>query len=68
MAEMKKPGEAHIFPTQVFHRSGTAPRRCIKLVFFYKFLEVVDIETKGSDEGECSTEPKVKSEKKSDDA
>ena len=33
-AVMNGCGQAHVFPTKVFHRSGSAPRRCIKLVFF----------------------------------
>ena len=42
-AVMEKPGEAHIFPTKVYHRSGTAPRRCIKLVFFYDLTTPHDL-------------------------
>ena len=29
-----------MFPTSVFHRSGTAPRRCIKFVFFWNIIRV----------------------------
>ena len=38
-AKMHWPGHTHILPTNVYHRSGTAPRRCIKLVFFLDLVE-----------------------------
>ena len=44
---MATPGAAHMFPTSVFHRSGTAPRRCIKFVFFWSIVgksQVVDVD------------------------
>ena len=50
-AWMKTPGAAHMFPTSVFHRSGTAPRRCIKFVFFWSIVgnsQVVDVEGAGA--------------------
>ena len=28
-------GSTHIFPTNVYHRSGAAPRRCVKVAFFF---------------------------------
>ena len=34
-ATYKGIGSAHIFPSKVFHRSGDAPRRCIKIAAFY---------------------------------
>ena len=46
-----------VFPTKVFHRSGSAPRRCVKVALFFK----VKNEVKGEDEG-----GKVKSEVKSE--
>ena len=42
-AAMTKPGMAHLVPTTVYHRSGKAPRRCIKLVFFLDLAERVDL-------------------------
>ena len=42
-AVMTKPGMAQLVPTQVYHRSGKAPRRCIKLVFFLDLTERVDL-------------------------
>ena len=42
-AAMTKPGMAQLVPTQVYHRSGKAPRRCIKLVFFLDLAEPVDL-------------------------
>lgn len=56
MAKMEACGEAHILPTHVFHRSGTAPRRCIKLVFFYNLIEPIDV---GGDDAGSSTEVKA---------
>ena len=28
-------GSAHLFPAKLFHRSGAAPRRCVKVAFFF---------------------------------
>ena len=33
-------GSAHIFPHGVFHRSGDAPRRCVKVAFFFSLASV----------------------------
>ena len=33
-------GSMHIFPTNVFHRSGDAPRRCVKVAFFFSLPSV----------------------------
>ena len=30
-------GSGHLFPGKLFHRSGAAPRRCVKLAMFFQF-------------------------------
>ena len=58
-ALMKTPGAAHMFPTSVFHRSGTAPRRCIKFVFFWSIVgnsQVVDVDGAPGPSGVVKTE------------
>ena len=74
-AKMEWPGHAHIVPTNVYHRSGTAPRRCIKLVFFLDLIEKkdqVDVDEKASASGtagavEDNVKPEVKPEKSADE-
>ena len=64
-AWMKTPGAAHMFPTSVFHRSGTAPRRCIKFVFFWSIVgnsQVVDVDGAGAGPSGVKTEQTVKPE------
>ena len=49
---MATPGAAHMFPTSVFHRSGTAPRRCIKLVFFWSIIrQAHSVDDEGGEAG-----------------
>ena len=65
----------HIVPTNVYHRSGTAPRRCIKLVFFLDLIEKkdqLDVDEKTSASGsagavEDDVKPEVKPEKSADE-
>ena len=71
VAKMESAGSGHLFPTKVFHRSGTAPRRCIKIVFFYSLKDIqdldemdVDANTASTCAGKDATEAKVKTEGK----
>ena len=32
-------GSTHLFPAKLFHRSGAAPRRCVKVAFFFKGIQ-----------------------------
>ena len=76
-------GSARLFPSNVFHRSGTAPRRCIKVALFYDVGTEVTVldegeegETAQKDETAQKTERdeedeadvRVKKEAKKDDA
>lgn len=47
-ATMQNTGEAHLFPTKVFHRSGKAPRRCVKVAFFFNVAKPGDASGSGS--------------------
>ena len=47
-ATMETAGEAHLFPTKVFHRSGKAPRRCVKVAFFFNVAKPGDASGSGS--------------------
>ena len=71
-------GSGHIFPCDVFHRSGDAPRRCVKVAIFFDLEDSVDLESKGKgggdEEGASSADQKpekkdetVKTEKKDKD-
>ena len=42
-ASMDHPGEVHFVPTKAFHRSGTATRRCVKLVLFFAIEKNIDV-------------------------
>ena len=71
LAKMESAGSGHLFPTKVFHRSGTAPRRCIKIVFFYNLKDIQDVDemdvdanTASTCAGKDATEAKVKTEGK----
>ena len=57
-ASMDHPGEVHFVPTKAFHRSGTATRRCVKLVLFFAIEKVVDVD----EVGEASSSDFVKTE------
>lgn len=57
-AVMKKCGQAHIVPTNVYHRSGSAPRRCIKIVFFLEIMEPVDVDEEKVDAADIKQEVK----------
>ena len=60
---MKWPGHAHILLTNVFHRSGTAPRRCIKLVFFIDLITPQNLdESKANTSDAAQVKPEVKHE------
>ena len=44
-------GSARLFPSNVYHRSGTAPRRCIKVALFYEVgFDVQEIDDCEEDE------------------
>ena len=60
-------GSARLFPSNVFHRSGTAPRRCIKVALFYDVgADVTDLDE--GEEGELAPqEEKVKEEKRDEE-
>ena len=69
-------GSAHLFPTKLFHRSGSATKRCVKVAIFLKRGEEVNI-SDDEDEapaGSSSTapghapNPGVKAEKKTDES
>ena len=53
-AKMKGPGAGHLLPTKVFHRSGEASRRCIKLVFFFDIRGAIDVDAEGTGEASGS--------------
>ena len=56
---MDHPREVHFLPTKAFHRSGTATRRCVKLVLFFTIENAVDCDNVCE---ECSSnlgEPEV---------
>jgi hypothetical protein len=55
-AKMDGPGAAHIIPAKIFHRSGKAPRRCIKVVFFFDITFPVDLETVAGDAAASASE------------
>ena len=62
-AAMTKPGMAQLVPTQVYHRSGTAPRRCIKLVFFIDLITPQNLdESKANTSDAAQVKPEVKHE------
>ena len=64
-AEYDGIGSAHLFPSKAFHRSGTAPRRCIKIALFYALTkhETVDVTEDGDEEdGGAAEDVKVKNE------
>ena len=70
-AAMTKPGMAQLVPTQVYHRSGKAPRRCIKLVFFLDLAEPIDVEKVSVEEPAAASatdapDPEVKDEKQTE--
>ena len=66
-ATMKWPGHAHTLLTNVFHRSGTAPRRCIKLVFFIDLITPQNLdESNASTSTAAQVKPEVKPEVESD--
>ena len=70
-AEYDGIGAAQIFPSKVFHRSGVATRRCVKIAIFYNFVTETD-KIDAEEEGSSSTDPLaapesvVKSEVKSE--
>ena len=62
---------AQLVPTHVYHRSGKAPRRCIKLVFFLDLAEPIDVDKVSVEEPAAATptdapDPDVKDEKKTE--
>ena len=58
-------GSGHFFPSNVFHRSGDAPRRCVKVAIFYALEKPQDVDEGGSS-GVTNEEKKneVKTEEK----
>ena len=60
-------GSAHLFPAKLFHRSGAAPRRCVKVAFFFKLTDPADAEDLEAESEEVagpSTQSEVKAEVK----
>lgn len=55
-AEYDGPGSAHMFPSQVFHRSGEAERRCVKIALFFDLG--ADVDQSAEDAGSSSTDVK----------
>ena len=51
IAEYIGVGSAHMFPSNVFHRSGDAPRRCIKVALFFDLVPTVVIKDDKDDHG-----------------
>ena len=49
-------GSTLIFPSKAFHRSGTAPRRCVKVAFFYK-VKVAESLDSDDEEKKVGTPP-----------
>ena len=56
-------GSAHLFPGKLFHRSGAATRRCVKVAFFFQLSDqgdAMDLEAESaSAAGPSSQESKV---------
>ena len=60
-------GSAHLFPAKLFHRSGAAPRRCVKVAFFFQLsdqAEAQDLEAESAEVASPSTLVEVKDEVK----
>ena len=60
-------GSAHLFPAKLFHRSGAATRRCVKVAFFFKLTDPADAEDLEAESEEVagpSTQSEVKAEVK----
>ena len=56
-AEMSGPGSARFFPTKLFHRSDVAPRRCVEVLFFLNFGELLEVkDTDAVEPGEVAPE------------
>ena len=69
---MDEAGQAHILLAKVFHRSGKAQRRCIKLVFFYNLVEVHLVDdiaptAAGASSSDVKVEPEVKEDVKAEE-
>jgi hypothetical protein len=65
-AVMQGCGKAHILPTKVYHRSGTAPRRCIKLVFFLDLIAPVVVSEEAAGSSSSGVNEEVKEEVKAE--
>ena len=50
-------GSTLIFPSKAFHRSGTAPRRCVKVAFFYKVMAPIELDEDDDEETKIATPP-----------
>ena len=48
-AEYQGIGAANIFPSNVYHRSGDAPRRCVKIAIFFDRNEKIDVDSEKPD-------------------
>ena len=49
------PGSAHLFSTKIFHRSGSATRRCIRVALFYDLADIIDVESVSDSKAGLST-------------
>ena len=60
-------GSARLFPSNVFHRSGTAPRRCIKVALFYDVGAEVTVLDEGEEGEPAQKDENVKKERDEED-
>ena len=68
-AEYSAIGAAHAFASKLFHRSGTAPRRCVKVAFFFKLVEgdIVNDDEEPVNKAGGSSDAPVKKEKQEEE-
>ena len=67
-AEYDGIGATHIFPAKVFHRSGPAPRRCVKIAFFFDKAVPYDVGDDDDDDGDSPKGGKGKDKVKKEQA
>ena len=66
-AEYDGIGPARLFPSNVFHRSGSAPRRCVKVAFFFDVEAAIEVgDDKEATVETAKPEAKVEAEVKRD--
>ena len=59
------PGDCHLFPSKIMHRTDTATMRTVKVAFFLKKVKVLDVseETSDAPASEAGPSTVVKQEK-----